>query len=152
MVVTSSSPSEWLSSKKRLIEVVMFHCARFRGISATSFVRGSSRVCVGLRSAAALKSRSSRLRKSLSVLGAEGVSDVRMMIEYSLHEPAKGTCMRSCSSASLLRMGWSLRRSSQLFFTIPAPDRGSSSFSVLIASKFICLYRLDCRAGSRSWE
>lgn len=60
------------------MDVVVFQCARFSGISRTSEsepvrVCGTVSSCVGERSAAVEKSRSRRLRKSFMVLGADGV-------------------------------------------------------------------------------
>ena len=63
--------------------------ARLTGISCTSEVRDSVKVCVGTVSAAEEKSRSSLLTKRCSVLGAEEESEVRMRREWSLRAPAK---------------------------------------------------------------
>lgn len=55
----------------------MLNRARLTGSSWMSFVCESSKVWVGWRSDAVPKSRSSRLRKTLRVLGAESVVLVR---------------------------------------------------------------------------
>lgn len=65
----------------KVIDVVVFQCARLRGSSSASLavpvsVCGTSRVWVGVRSDAVVKSRSERLRKSLRVLGADDVGEV----------------------------------------------------------------------------
>ena len=113
---------------------------------------------MGERSAAEVKSRVSLLTNILRVRGAEGESDERMRMECSLRPPAKlgreiglvknkspleeknayGTCMRSCSSASLTSSGSGFMRCGHVFSTIWAPASGSLSFSVLIFSKSIC--------------
>lgn len=62
-----------------VIEVVVFHSARFRGNSKTSSPGtgcGTSMVWQGASSEAVEKSMSSRFLKSFKVLGAQGVGAV----------------------------------------------------------------------------
>lgn len=90
-LVVSSSPPLQLSSKKRVIEVVVFHNARFSGNSKTSDAGtgwGTSIVCVAARSDAVEKSKSARFLKSLRVFGAAGVGAVYISMEWSFTCPA----------------------------------------------------------------
>ncbi|KAG9954924.1 hypothetical protein KCU85_g220, partial [Aureobasidium melanogenum] len=70
-----------LSSKNRSSERTVLNRARLTGTSWISLLCDSDKVWVGWTSEAVLKSRSSRLMKSLSVRGAESVVDVRIMME-----------------------------------------------------------------------
>lgn len=175
---TSSSPSPKLSSKKRPSERVVLNRARLTGSSCTSFVCDSSSVCVGCRSEAVLKSRSSRLRKTLRVLGAESVVLVRRRMAWRRTWPVKlenggrqssgfppgnfiipgkgseegtyGTNISSCSSASLASSGSGSKRWAHVFCSTEAPERGVASFSVLTPEKSTCSYSRDCSAGVMS--
>lgn len=112
-----------------------------------------------MRSEAAEKSRSSRLVKSFRVFGAEGVGGARKRREWSLIWPVKlligelisgygigglwwrayGTKIKSCSSASLSKIGVSFNRSSQDFLMIALPDPGIASLKVMMRSNSMCL-------------
>lgn len=102
-LVVSSSPPLQLSSKKRAIEVVVFHNARFSGNSKTSDPGtgwGTSIVCVAARSDAVEKSRSARFLKSLRVFGAAGVGAVYRSMEWSFTCPANLFNFRVSTSQS----------------------------------------------------
>ena len=74
---------------KKVMLVVPFHSARLSGSSIISLFCGTVTFCVGFKSDAVEKSKSSRFRCSFSVCGHDESAPERKSIECSFAEPAK---------------------------------------------------------------
>ena len=71
-------------------------------------------------------------------LGCEAILCLAMAFGVACGCETHGTCINSCSSASLFNSGSGSNLSVHVFCTIFVPDLGSDSLSVLMAEKSIC--------------